>query len=203
MNSCESPRPRLFRFLDLPDQGFMVVPLPTVRPTTSSMEPASTATVEPASTTVKSAATAPCATHHGAGMETPSSRSRPVIDAVGITAPGYIVRAVPQLRASVLVQAGWFFAAKTQPSSSIPELRRTCCNSASRWSISWTTAKPCGRIIVTWPLQQTQPVREVKKEHRDRRGAACDVIQELHSFLRDSGGEGRSQNQRRATTWNI
>jgi hypothetical protein len=95
MNSCESPRPRLFRFLDLPDQGFMVVPLPTVRPTTSSMEPASTATVEPASTTVKSAATAPCATHHGAGMETPSSRSRPVIDAVGITAPGYIVRAVP------------------------------------------------------------------------------------------------------------
>src|SRR5580698_172140 len=95
MNSCESPRPRLLRFFDLPDQGFMVVPLPTVRPTTSSMEPASTAIVESASTTVESAATAPCATQHGAGMETPSSRSRSVIDAVGITAPGYIVRAVP------------------------------------------------------------------------------------------------------------
>jgi hypothetical protein len=78
----------------------MVVPLPAVGPTTSSMEPASTAPVEPAAASVKSAATessraAPCATHHGAGMETPSSRSRSVIDAVGITAPGCIVRAVP------------------------------------------------------------------------------------------------------------
>ena len=85
----------------------MVVTLPTVRPTTSSMESASPATVEPtttvesASSAVESAAAesseaASGATHHRSGMETPYCRSRSTIDAVGITASSNIVRsAVP------------------------------------------------------------------------------------------------------------
>jgi len=73
----------------------MVVTLPTVRPTTSSMGPASTAVKSATSAVEASAAesseAAPGATHHGSGMETASCRSRSLIDTVAVTAPCYVV----------------------------------------------------------------------------------------------------------------